>query len=225
MQHKGFLCEEFMDLICKGQWVLLSFHLVHHATNVRVSPLGVVPQWDRRPRTIYDYYFFLVNLDTIPLAPAESMKFGRALWRIMITVQHADPRLGPIFLSKVDIVDVFYSILLNINDIPKLGLVVPTEAVEPQVIAFPLVLPMGWMQSPPLFTAATGTMVDLANQELQASAPAGSHHLDIVSESLAAVPEFAPSSPSALPTLHLPFKVPPTRPPSASCEVMGRLRR
>jgi hypothetical protein len=30
-------------------------------------------------------------------------------------------------------------------------------------------LPKGWMQSPPLFTAATETVADLANQQLQAN--------------------------------------------------------
>jgi hypothetical protein len=86
-----------------------------------------------------------------------------------------------------------------------------------------MVLTMGWMQSPPTFTSATETVSDLANHALQASAPAGLHRLDIVSESLATVPEFAPCWPSALPTLPL-TSTPPTRPPLASGEVMGRLR-
>jgi hypothetical protein len=53
---------------------------------------------------------------------------------------------------------------------------------------------------------------DLANQALEALAPAGPHRLDIFSESLAAVPEFAPSSPSDLPTLPLPSTPPRGRP-------------
>jgi hypothetical protein len=99
-----------MDLILKGQWVLLPADLVLQAPNLRISPLGVVPQRERRPRTICDYSFFLVNLDTIPLDPDESTQFGRALWCILSTVHHADPRLGPIFLSKIDIADGFYCI-------------------------------------------------------------------------------------------------------------------
>jgi hypothetical protein len=104
--------------------------------------------------------------------------------------------------------DGFNRILVNDNDVPTLGVVVPTEAGDAQVIAFPLVLPMGWMQPPQLFTAATGTMADLANQDLQALAPAGPHRLYIVSEDLAAMSEFAPSSPLDLPTLPLPSKFP-----------------
>jgi hypothetical protein len=91
--------------------------------------------------------------------------------------------------------------------------VVPTDAGEPQVISFSLVLPIGWMNPPPLITAVTETVSDMANPVLKDSASSGSHSLDIVSKSLAAVPEFAHSSPSALPTLPLSSKV-----------VMGRLR-
>jgi hypothetical protein len=58
-------------------------------------------------------------------------------------VHHDDPGLGPVLLSKVDIVDGFCRILVNTNDVPKLGVVVPTEAGEPQIVAFPLVLSMG----------------------------------------------------------------------------------
>jgi hypothetical protein len=136
-QHKGFLCEEFVDLIRKRQWVLLPADLVLHEPNLRLSPLGVVPQRDRRPRTICDYSFFLVNLDTIPLAPVESVQFGRALWRILTNIHKADPRLGPVFLSKVDIAEGFYRIQVNANDVPKLGVVVPTEPGQPQLIGSP----------------------------------------------------------------------------------------
>jgi hypothetical protein len=182
-QHSGFLCEEFVDLMRNNQWVLLPADLVLHEPNLRVSPLGVVPQRDRRPLTICDYSFFLVNLETIPLAPPEAMQFDRALWRVLSTIHHTDPRRGPVYLSKIDIADGFYRISVNDGDVAKLGVVVPTEPGEPQVIGFPLVLPMGWMQSPPLFTAATEIVADLANQALQHSAHSCPHRLDVLSES------------------------------------------
>jgi hypothetical protein len=206
LKHEWFLWKEFVDLILKGKWVLLPADLVLKEPNLRLSPLGVVPQRERQPRTICDYSFFLVNLDTIPLAPAESMQFGRALWQILSTVHHGDPHLGPIFLSKIDIADGFYRIWVNVNDVPKLGVVVLTLPGQPQIIGFPLVLTMGWMQSPPLFTAATETAAGLANQELRASKPAQPHRLDIVSESKGTVPELAPGAPTVPPTLPLPVK-------------------
>jgi hypothetical protein len=150
------------------------------------------------------------------------MQFGRALWRILNNIHRADHRLGPVFLSKVDIADGFYRIQVNTNDVPKLGVVVPTEPGQPQIIGSPLVLPMGWMQSPPLFTAATETVADLTNQALLASAPVGPHRLDVVSESDGPVPALAPSSLSLLPAVPLPTKPMPRgrrRPPVKSWDV------
>jgi hypothetical protein len=37
--HQDFLCEEFVDMIHKGQWVLLPAHLVMDETNLRLSPM------------------------------------------------------------------------------------------------------------------------------------------------------------------------------------------
>jgi hypothetical protein len=150
------------------------------------------------------------------------MQFGRALWRILTNLHKADPRLGPVFLSKVDIADGFYWIQVNANDVPKLGVVVPTEPGQPQLFGSPLVLPMGWMQSPPMFTAATETVADLTNQALLASTPAGPHRLDVVSESDGPVPALAPNSPPLLPAVPLPTKSMPRgrpRPPVKSWDV------
>jgi hypothetical protein len=50
-QHIPFLRQEFVDMIRKGQWTLLPARLVLNELQLRLSPLGVVPQRDRRPRT------------------------------------------------------------------------------------------------------------------------------------------------------------------------------
>ncbi len=66
-------------------------------------------------------------MDTLPLAAMESMQFGHALDRILRKILLADPALGPVHLIKLDISDVFYRIAVNIDDIPKLGIVFPTS--------------------------------------------------------------------------------------------------
>jgi hypothetical protein len=76
INHVDFLRDEFVHMTEKGQRVVLPARLVLDKANLRLSPLGVVPQRDRGPRTISDYSFFLVNEDTVDLAPAESMQFG-----------------------------------------------------------------------------------------------------------------------------------------------------
>ena len=71
-----------------------------------------------------------INNETLPLAPKEAMQFGHALDRILREILLADPKLGPIYLSKLDISDGFYRINLAINDIPKLGVVFPVKDGE-----------------------------------------------------------------------------------------------
>jgi hypothetical protein len=126
---------------------------------------------DCRPRVIIDYTFHGVNEDTIRLAPREAMQFGRALQRILQTILNANPRYGPVFLIKVDIADGFYRVWVNSSDIPKLGVIFPTLPNSEPLVAFPLVLPMGWTESPPYFCAATETFVDLANQQVDCTSP------------------------------------------------------
>ena len=60
-----------------------------------------------------------------------------------------DPALGPVQPLKLDISDRFYRVNLNIDDIHKLGVAFPTKPGEPNLMAFPLVLSMGWKHSPP----------------------------------------------------------------------------
>ena len=73
-------------------WLVLPYHVLRHLPNLRISPMGVVPQHERRPRPIVDYSFSGVNQDTIHLAPCEAMQFGRALERLNAQVVHSDPR-------------------------------------------------------------------------------------------------------------------------------------
>jgi hypothetical protein len=125
-QHMEFLCGEFVDTIEKGQWILLPAKLILNNCHLRLSPLWAVPQRELRTRTICDYSFFLVNEDTVELCPEESMQFGRALLHILQKIAHSDPRLGPVYFSKIDISDGFYQIAIRSDDVPKLAIIFPT---------------------------------------------------------------------------------------------------
>ncbi len=125
--------------------------------------MGIIPQRDRRPRLIIDYSYWGINDETELLSPKESMQFGRTLERSLFTIRHANPRYGPVHQAKVDLSDGFYRERLNVQDIPHLGVAFPTYEGEEPMVAFPLVLPMGWIESPPWFCAATETVADLAN--------------------------------------------------------------
>ena len=178
MEHLEFLHEEFEDMVAKAQWIVLPASEVRHLPGLRISPPGVVPQRDRRPRWIVDYTWSEVNQETLPLAAVEAMQFGHALDRLLREILLADPAHGPVQMMKVDLSDGFYRVNLNIDDIPKLGVAFPTKPGEEQLVAFPLVLPMGWKNSPPIFSTVTETIADIANQHIQAPTSPRPHHLD-----------------------------------------------
>jgi hypothetical protein len=171
VEHAKFLGEELVEFILKGQWVVLPYSEVARLSpqvrrQLRISPMGVVPQREQRPRVIVDYSFFGVNAETAKLAPREAMQFGKALERILRKIVEADPVHGPVYLLKVDIADGFYRIWLNENYILSLAVSLPALHGEVPLLALPLVLPMGWTESPPYFTVATEMVADLTNQRL-----------------------------------------------------------
>jgi len=165
--HVDFVRDELSDFLEKGFWTVLPYRLIRHLPNLRLSPLGVVPQRDRRPRLIVDLSFHGVNADTVKTAPADSMQFGRALERMLYQVRHSNPAFGPVQRLKIDIADGFYRIGLNPSSAPGLAVVLPSSPGEEPLVAIPLSLPMGWVESPPFFCAVTETAADLANRRVQ----------------------------------------------------------
>ena len=105
-----FVREEMADFHRKGFWVVLPLKVVKKFPGLRLSPLGAVPQRNRRPRLINDLSFHGINADTVKDAPMESMQFGKTLERIMSQVYHANPRYGPVFANKIDLSVGFYRI-------------------------------------------------------------------------------------------------------------------
>ena len=168
--EREFVSEQMLDFCRQGYWLVLPYAEVAGWPHLRISPLGVVPQRDRRPRLIVDYSYSTVNKETIQLAPKEAMQFGRTLQGVFTTIVHADPRYGPVYLAKIDVADGFYRVWTQMDDVPKLGVALPSAPGSPPLLAFPLApLPMGWVESAPYFTVLTETACDLANTALQTS--------------------------------------------------------
>jgi hypothetical protein len=92
------------------------------------------------------------------------------------------PRLGRVHLSKIAISDGFYCIWVNTDGVPKLGVMFPTRNGEGPLCGFPLDLPIGCMQSPPLFTATIKMVANLANNDLCNNVASVDHLLHMVSE-------------------------------------------
>jgi len=214
--HIDFLEEEFVDMVRKGQWIVLPARVAMTLPGFRASPPGVVPQRGRRPRWIGDYTWSNVNQETIPLFAPEAMQFGHALERLLREVLLANPAHGPVHVTKTDLSDGFYRVGLNADDSPKLGLVFPTRPGEDPLVAIPLVAPMGWKNSPPVFSAATETVADLANAKLrQPTYAAPPHPLDDLAEEVAPARTRPPTPPLAS---SIAVDVPVARDPSLPTE-------
>ena len=168
VEYADFVRDEMADFCEKGFWTVLPFDLVKDLPGLRLSPLGVIPQRDRRPRLIVDLSFWGVNDATARLAPPEAMQFGRTLDRLLFRIRHANPTFGPVYMNKIDISDGFYRIRLAPNDALSLAVLLSQADGEPPLVAIPLSLPMGWVESPPYFCAATETAADLANARMAA---------------------------------------------------------
>jgi hypothetical protein len=143
-----------------------------------------------------------------------SVIFGHALDRILREILLANPAFGPVYLIKLDISNGFYRIALAVNDIPKLGVAFPTPDNADPLVAFPLVLPMGWKNSPPIFSTATKTITDLTNACLRTCAPPLPHHLDDMAELIASQP---PAPPRPICTLSSVPRYPSLQYPSRHC--------
>ena len=166
------------DMVQKGFWTVLPYELSATTPGLRLSPIGVVPQRNRRPRPIVDYTFSGVNQVTQPNAPADAMQFGRTLDRLLRRILLADPAKGKVYLLKVDLADGYYRMQLDSQSSPKLAVVFPSLPGEPPLVAIPTRIPMGWKNSPPLFCAATETVADVTNRLLLQNAQAAPHPLE-----------------------------------------------
>lgn len=142
-----FVCSEILEFCEQGFWTVLLLRVALTLLNLRLSPLGVMSQRNRRPRLIVNYTFPGVNDETVKFAPPEAMQFGKALQRFLAKLAlRAHPSYGPVKLARIDIADGFYRISLQPAscDIPRLGVILPSDGSGEQLVAFPLVLPMGW---------------------------------------------------------------------------------
>ena len=67
--YRKILSLEFTDMINASQWVVLPYSIAKNLPNLHISPPGVIPQRDRRPRWICDYTWSGVGPSTIALVP------------------------------------------------------------------------------------------------------------------------------------------------------------
>jgi hypothetical protein len=187
--HAEFIAQEMIEFAQDGHWVILPYHEVRSFPETRLSPAQIKVERDRKPRFIADHSFWGLNEHTLPLAYKDSMQFGGALHRLLYSIRHANPAFGPVRVMKLDLKDGFYRVHLRPRQALALSVLLPEYEGLPQLVAVPLALTMGWINSPPTFTSVSETICDLANHSLY-KRHAAPHRL----EGLASIQDLCESS-------------------------------
>ena len=76
----------------------------------------------------------------------------------------ADSRLGPVYLSKVDLTGVYMGLWVRVKNTPVTVFIIPKKNKgDDKSLGFHLSLPMGVRESTPFFCMSTDTVVDMEN--------------------------------------------------------------
>jgi hypothetical protein len=152
--------------------------------NLKVSPLAVVPQRNRRGRMILDLSFAVrrgstsrgkkrsrrdqiilqesVNDSTVRLAPEAPVKeLGNVLPRLLDFMMDV-PAEEHIHFSKMDLADGYWRMVVQPAARWNFAYVMPSLPGTPTRLVIPRALQMGWNESPAYFCATTESVRDVA---------------------------------------------------------------
>ena len=169
-------------------------------TNLKVSPLAVIPQKDRRGRLLLDLSFAVreqptakhkrrrpnseqiiqpsVNETTTKLSPqAPLTELGRVLPRLFDFMAQVPPE-ETINFSKIDLSDGFWRMVVTEADKWNFAYVLPGPPGSPIRLVIPHALQMGWTESPGYFCAATETGRDILQALVDSNIPIPPHPLE-----------------------------------------------
>lgn len=151
---------------------------------LKISPLAVIPQANRRGRMILDLSFPVirqtqgkgrkrrqdqeilqksVNDSTVRMAPEAPVKeLGNVLGRLFHFMAEV-PEEEEIVFSKIDLADGYWRMIVEKDSRYNFAYVMPSANPEaPLRLVIPSALQMGWNESPAYFCAATETARDIA---------------------------------------------------------------
>ena len=98
---------ELAEQVQEGYVAVFPLKAVTALQKLWLSPVAVITQVGRMPRLIIDFTWSGLNEKAERLSPMEAMRFGGALLCILKQLLTADLRLGPVYLSKVDLEDTY----------------------------------------------------------------------------------------------------------------------
>ena len=159
-----FIHAELAKQVQAGHVSVLPLKAVTSLQNLWLSLVAITPKVGRRLRPIFDFTWSRLNDIAESLDPIEENCFGGALQSILKQVLKSDPRLGPVYLSKLDLADTYMRLWVRMEDALSVAFLIPkkTSSYTHQV-GFHLSLPMGYIDSAPYFCMATETVADLEN--------------------------------------------------------------
>jgi hypothetical protein len=143
-------------------------------SNLKISPLAVVPQKDRRGRLILDLSFLVypertransrpqplqqgVKDTTTRLAPDAPVREIGNVFRRVLSLLNDSEADEVVTLSKIDLSDGFWWMLVQKTSIWNFAYVMPDPPGHPTHIVIPSALQMSWAESPSYFCSATET--------------------------------------------------------------------
>jgi hypothetical protein len=175
---------------------------INRPNQLKISPLAVVPQANRRGRMILDLHFPVlrqanehgrkhkrkrtiqdvlqrsVNETTVSLAPIPPIKeLGNVLKRLLRFMQEVPPE-EHIQFSKVDLADVYWCMIVEQDSRYNFAYTLPILPGKPTKIIIPSSLQMGWSESPGYFCAATESVWDIAQKWIEDGYHLPNHNLE-----------------------------------------------
>ena len=115
-----------------------------------------IPQVGRIPGLIFDFTWSGLNDIEERLSPMEVMRFRGVLLRILKKVLTSDRRLGPVYISKVDLADAYMKLCVRMEDAPSVAFLIPKKTPSDTAGGIPPLPPHGVHRQCPLFLHSDG---------------------------------------------------------------------
>ena len=103
-------------MVAKGKWVVLPYSVAKRFPGLQLSPPGVKLERDFRPCWLGDYSFNPINSESLPICDLSAMQYGRCLDCLLREIVYTNPKLGPVYMIKANVIDSFYRIGLRPSD-------------------------------------------------------------------------------------------------------------
>ena len=100
-------------MVEKWKWVVLPNHVVRWLPELQLIQIRVKVEKERRPRWLDDYILNTNNPNTLTQAHLSTIQYVQSFDRVMLEIVYAEPSIGPVYVLKADVSDVFYCIGLR----------------------------------------------------------------------------------------------------------------